>query len=69
MSRPTCMNTTQFAHGDDLAELTVRLRPLLFSAIRRYPLTDDAVEDAVQQTWILFLRHRSTIRDSDAITG
>lgn len=52
---------------DSLAEMTVQLRPLLFAAVRRFPLADDVVEDVVQQTWILYLRHRSGIRDPSAV--
>lgn len=52
---------------ESLAEMTVQLRPLLFAAIRQIPLDDDAVEDVLQQTWILYLRHRSGIRNPHAV--
>jgi RNA polymerase sigma factor (sigma-70 family) len=59
------------AAGDEIAwdALVTRFRPALVRMARAHGLSAHEAEDAVQDTWIRFLRHACRMRDPRAVGG
>ena len=55
--------------AESLATLVPRFEGLLRAAGRRYGLTRDETEDAVQQTWLRLCENVAAVRDFDRLPG
>lgn len=57
--------------GDEsgLHQVVAVMTPVLWHVVRSYRLPSDTAEDVIQTTWLSFMRHHASIKDSDYVGG